>query len=75
MTPHCLAAISLHEFFEVLVYAGLILLICVIIPVQLAAKFRRMQRKHSRIICRICGYRFIRKEAEAICPHCDSRNR
>ena len=75
MMPHCLAAISLHEFFEVLVYAGLSLLICVIIPVQLAAKIRRMRRKNSRIICRICGYRFIRKEPEAMCPHCGSRNR
>ena len=75
MTPPPLAALPLHEFFEVLVYAGLILLVCVIIPVQLAAKLRRLQRKNTRIVCRICGYRFLRKEPEAICPHCASRNR
>lgn len=75
MMQPILAALSLHEFFEVLVYAGLLLLICIIIPVQLTAKLRRMRRKQTRIICRICGYRFLRKDAEAICPHCASRNR
>jgi rubrerythrin len=34
-----------------------------------------LRRKQTRIICRICGYRFLRKDAEAICPHCASRNR
>lgn len=75
MMQPILAALSLHEFFEVLVYAGILLLICIIIPVQLAAKLRRLRRKQTRIICRICGYRFLRKDAEAICPHCESRNR
>ena len=75
MMQPILAALSLHEFFEVLVYAGLLLLICIIIPVQLAAKLRRLRRKQTRIICRICGYRFLRKDADAICPHCESRNR
>ena len=75
MMQPILAALSLHEFFEVLVYAGLLLLICIIIPVQLAAKLRRLRRKQTRIICRICGDRFLRKDAEAICPHCAARNR
>lgn len=70
-----LAALSLHEFFEAVVIVGLIMLVCIIIPVQLAAKWRRLKRKQSRIICRICGYRFIRQEPTATCPHCQSRNR
>lgn len=70
-----LASLSLHEFFEAVVIVGLIMLVCIIIPVQLAAKWRRLKRKQSRIICRICGYRFIRQEPTATCPHCQSRNR
>lgn len=73
--PLPLAALLPHEFFEVLVYTGLILLIGVIIPVQLVAKWRRLRRKQTRIICRLCGYRFVRQEPEAFCPHCQARNR
>lgn len=72
---HTLAALSLHEFFEALVLTGLLFLVCIIIPVQLVAKYRRMRRKQTRIICRICGYRFMRTDTSATCPHCESRNR
>ncbi len=75
MISPTLAALSIHEFFEAVVIAGLVLLVCIIIPVQLAAKWRRHQRKQTRIVCRICGYRFIRQEPNATCPHCQSRNR
>lgn len=72
---HHLAALSMHEFFEALVYVSLLMLVCIIIPVQLAAKFRRMRRKQTRIICRICGYRFLRRDPAATCPHCLAKNK
>ncbi len=64
-----------HEFLQFLVFAGIALLLAVYIPVKLMAKWRRMQRSRVRIICRICGYRFLRAEPEAYCPHCQARNR
>lgn len=70
-----LAAMAPHEFFEALVYAGGILLLGVILPVQLVAKIRRMRRSRIRLTCRICGYRFIRTNPEATCPHCAARNK
>lgn len=73
MSP-ILAALLPHEFFEILVYVGLIALIAVIIPVQIVAKYRRHQRKKTRIVCRICGYRFIKTDPTATCPTCGSKN-
>lgn len=70
-----LAVMTPHEFFEALVYTGSILLLCVILPVQLAAKIRRIRRSRTRLTCRICGYRFIRTNPEATCPHCGARNK
>lgn len=70
-----LAAMAPHEFFEALVYTGGILLLCVILPVQLAAKIRRIRRARTWLTCRICGYRFIRTNPEATCPHCAARNK
>ncbi|MBE6420466.1 MAG: hypothetical protein E7031_10110 [Akkermansiaceae bacterium] len=70
-----IAALRLHEFFEAVVITGLALLVCIIVPVQLVAKWRRFQRKKTRIICRICGYRFLRQDPTATCPHCQSKNR
>jgi len=70
-----LAVLMPHEFFTALVYVGLVVLVAIMIPVQLAAKWRRHRLKQERIVCRICGYRFLRKEPEAFCPHCQSRNR
>lgn len=70
-----LAALLPHEFFSALVYVCLGVLIAIMIPVQLVAKWRRHRLKQVRIVCRICGYRFLRKDASALCPHCQSRNR
>lgn len=70
-----LPVFCLHEFFEMLVYAGLALLLAVFIPVKIVAKLRRMRRSRVRITCRICGYRFLRTDPEATCPHCLARNR
>lgn len=72
---HHLAALTMHEFFEVLVYVSLFSLVCIIIPVQLAAKVRRLHRKQTRIVCRICGYRFLRQDPAATCPHCLAKNK
>ena len=62
------------EFLAAVVYAGLLLTICIYVPVKLMAKWRRIQRAKSHLCCRICGYRFLRRDAEGICPHCQSRN-
>ncbi len=67
--------LSSAEFFELLVYGGMLLLLAVCIPVQVAAKWRRVRRSRVRITCRLCGYRFLRTEPHAICPHCGARNR
>lgn len=63
------------EFLQALVYAGFALLLMVYIPVKLVAKWRRIKRSRVRITCRICGYRFLRANPEATCPHCQARNR
>ncbi len=75
MTGIIASALTPHSFFEALVYTGLILLLCVIVPVQLAAKVRRLRRANTRLTCRICGYRFIRNNPEGTCPHCAARNK
>ncbi len=66
---------SPDEFLLWLALAGMILLLCVYIPVQLAAKWRRVRAQRTRITCRICGYRFLRADDECTCPHCGARNR
>ncbi len=63
------------EFFCFFALAAFALLMCVVIPVQLAAKLRRLRLARVRIICRICGFRFLRADPEASCPHCEARNR
>lgn len=70
-----LPPLSPQEFFAAIVMAGLFALVCVMVPVQLAAKLRRMRRARTRITCRLCGYRFLRFDPEATCPHCQARNR
>lgn len=68
--------LSASEFFLFLMLAGLVMLVCVYIPVQLASKFRRMRHARTHITCRICGYRYLLpgSRAENVCPHCESRN-
>ena len=62
------------EFLAAVVYAGLLLTICFFVPVKLMAKWRRIQRARTHLSCRICGFRFLRRDAEGTCPHCQSRN-
>lgn len=69
-----IAAWSPHSFFEVVVWGGVALLLVVFIPMQVVSKLRRMHRRRAARVCRICGYRFIRKDAECTCPACSAKN-
>ena len=62
------------EFMASVVYVGLLLVIAIFVPVKLVAKYRRIRRSRFRLTCRICGFRFLRRDAEGHCPHCNSRN-
>lgn len=62
------------EFFAAVVYAGLAFVIGVFVPVKITAKLRRIRRARTHLTCRICGFRFLRRDAEGSCPHCQSRN-
>ena len=53
---------------------GVLLVICIFVPVKLVAKWRRVQHARTHLSCRICGFRFLRRDDEGICPHCKSRN-
>ncbi len=70
-----LPACAPHEFFLGIVYVGLALLLCIFVPVKIAAKLRRLRAVRTRITCRICGYRFLRRDPACTCPHCQARNR
>lgn len=62
------------EFLASLVYLGILLTISIYVPVKMVSKWRRMRRARTHLTCRICGFRFLRRDAEGICPHCQSRN-
>lgn len=62
------------EFLAFLVYLGVLLAICIYVPVKVVSKWRRMRRARTHLTCRICGFRFLRRDAEGTCPHCQSRN-
>lgn len=68
--------LTASEFFLFLMMTGLVLLVCVYIPVQLLSKVRRILRSRTHITCRICGYRYLvdSPRSENKCPHCDSQN-
>lgn len=68
--------LSPAEFFLFLMLVGIVLLVCVFIPVQLAAKVRRIRHSRTHITCRICGYRYLLTHSgeENVCPHCKSGN-
>ena len=66
---------SPSEFLYAFSVIAFVLLMLVVVPVQLAAKVRRMRLARVRITCRICGYRFLRSDPEATCPHCEARNK
>lgn len=69
--------ISLNDFFQLLLFGGILAIVLVMIPVQIVSKLRRLRRKRTRAICRICGYRFLRPENQTIfpCPHCGVHNK
>ncbi len=69
-----LEPMSPSEFLAALVYLGVLLTICIYVPVKLVAKWRRVRRARTHLTCRICGFRFLRRDAEGTCPHCQSRN-
>lgn len=64
------------QFIEGLLHCGLFLLLLIIIPVQVCAKLRRISKARTHRTCRICGYRFLRREGapEMLCPHCGAKN-
>lgn len=62
------------DLLACVVYAGVALTVGIYVPVKLVAKWRRVRRARVHLTCRICGFRFIRRSEEAICPHCQSRN-
>lgn len=63
------------QLFLAIVLGGLVILLLVYIPVQVASKLRRMRRAARCLTCRICGYRFVRSDRQATCPNCCARNR
>lgn len=68
-------ALSPAEFFTALTVAGLVLIVLVFIPVQIASKCRRLRKQYRRLTCRICGYRFLRPAPGIVeCPHCGAKN-
>lgn len=70
-------SISLNDYFMFLLIGGILAVVVVMIPVQITSKLRRLRRKRTRAICRICGYRFLRPENKSIfpCPHCGVNNK
>ena len=62
------------DFFALVVMLGVLLVICIFVPVKLVAKWRRVQHARTHLTCSICGFRFLRRDVEGICPHCQSRN-
>lgn len=81
MSSPLLAALGIPEvtpaqFIHGLLHCGLFLLLCIIVPVQLSAKWRRRRKSRTHRTCRICGYRFLRREGEpeVLCPHCGAKN-
>ena len=53
---------------------GILATVCIYVPVKLVAKWRRVRRARTHLVCRICGFRFLRRDADGTCPHCQSRN-
>ena len=70
-----MTALAPHALFEAVVWAGFALLLLVCIPTQLSSKLRRVRRRRATRVCRICGYRFLRKDDPCTCPVCAARNR
>lgn len=62
------------DFFALVVMLGVLLVICIFVPVKLVAKWRRVQHARTHLTCRICGFRFLRRDDVGTCPHCQSHN-
>ncbi len=69
-----LPVLSPTEFLTAIVLLGMVMLLCIYIPVQMVAKYRRCRAERTRLTCRICGFRFLRADEEGHCPHCGARN-
>ena len=54
------------EFFALVVMLGVLLVICIFVPVKLVAKWRRVQHARTHLTCRICGFRFLRRDDEPL---------
>lgn len=69
--------LTFQEFFHLLIFGGLISIVAVMIPVQIASKLRRIHRRRTHGICRICGFHFLRPDRRHIhpCPHCGANNK
>lgn len=69
--------LDLQGYFYALLLGGMLAVVAVMIPVQVSSKIRRVRRRRTRAICRVCGYRFLRPEERGIvlCPHCGVKNK
>lgn len=69
--------LGMQEFFLLMLLGGLLAVVAVMIPVQIASKMRRVRRRRTHAICRVCGYRFLRRAERGIvsCPHCGVNNK
>lgn len=66
---------QLHEFFLYLSIASMGLVAIIYLPNQFWNYQKRRKRKHERLQCRLCGYRFIKEDERATCPHCEAKNK
>lgn len=69
--------LDVKDFFLLLTFGGLASVVVVMIPVQIASKLRRIRRRRTHAVCRICGFHFLRRARRGIvsCPHCGARNK
>ncbi|MFI3243701.1 MAG: hypothetical protein R3Y56_05565 [Akkermansia sp.] len=56
------------------IIASLSLFGVVYIPAQFFSYWKRRKRSQRCLQCRLCGYRFIKADPDAICPHCSAKN-
>lgn len=67
--------LTTDAFFIAVPVTGMVLLLLIFIPVQIASKLRRMRKHYNRLTCRICGFRFLRRNPGITeCPHCGAKN-
>lgn len=67
--------LTTDSFFIAIPVTGMVLLLLIFIPVQVVSKLRRMRKNYHRLTCRICGFRFLRRNPGIVeCPHCGSKN-